>query len=306
MDGLTLNSIGDILTVWLLKIGAAALIFVVGMWLAKRLTRLAESMLQRSKLDETLIRFAGKILFAVLVTFVAIAALSQIGVQTASLIAVLGAAGLAVGLALQGSLSNFAAGVMIIGFRPFQKGDYVEAAGVSGSVDEVSIFTTTLLTPDNRKVIVPNAQITGDTITNYSAMPTRRLDLVFGIGYNDDMTKAKNVLENILKAENRVLKDPAPNIAVHELGDSSVNLICRPWVKKEDYWNLHWDLHETVKQAFDKEGISIPFPQRDMHIHNVESLSATKAASETKASAAKSSTTKKKTATKTSASKKAA
>ncbi len=306
MDAITLDSIGDLITLWLLKIAAAALIIVIGMWIAKRLTRLAQSMLKRSHLDETLISFAGKIIFAVLVTFVAIAALSQIGVQTASIIAVLGAAGLAVGLALQGSLSNFAAGVMIIGFRPFHKGDYIEAAGVSGSVEEVSIFTTTLLTPDNRKVIVPNSQITGDTITNYSAMPTRRLDLMFGIGYDDDIAKAKNVLEKMLKAEKRVLQDPAPKIAVHELADSSVNLICRPWVNKEDYWELYWELHEKVKQEFDKAGISIPFPQRDVHMYHVDSLPASKATSAAKPASTKSSTPKKKTTTKTADSKKAA
>jgi small conductance mechanosensitive channel len=202
-------------------------------------------------------------------TFVIVAAIGTLGVQTTSFVAVLGAAGLAVGFALQGSLSNFAAGVMLIVFRPFKAGDYVEAGGTAGSVQEVSIFTTVMKTPDNKKVIIPNSQITGGSITNYSAMETRRVDMVFGIGYGDNIKQAKDTLEQILAADERILKDPAPTIAVSELADSSVNFVVRPWVKTADYWAVYFDLTEKVKLTFDEKGISIPFPQQDVHMHQV-------------------------------------
>ena len=182
---------------------------------------------------------------------------------------IIAAAGLAVGFALQGTLGNFAAGVMLIVFRPFKIGDFIEAGGVTGTVEEIQIFCTIIKTGDNKKVIVPNSDIGGGTITNYSAKPTRRVDMVFGIGYEDDIKKAKQVLERILKADERILKDPAPVIAVSELADSSVNFVVRPWVKSSDYWGVFWDTHETVKVEFDKEGISIPFPQQDVHMHQV-------------------------------------
>jgi small conductance mechanosensitive channel len=201
-----------------------------------------------------------------LMTLVAITAVQELGVASHSFVAVIGAAGLAIGLALQGSLANFAAGVMIIGFRPFKAGDYIEAGGTAGTVQEVQIFSTFLKTPDNKLVIVPNGSITSDTITNYSATGTRRLDLVFGIGYGDDMKKAKQIIEETLGQDERVLEDPKPVIAVAELGDSSVNIVARPWVKTGDYWDLRFHLTETIKRRFDEEGISIPFPQRDVHL----------------------------------------
>lgn len=201
-----------------------------------------------------------------LLTFIIIAALATLGVQTTSFIAVIGAAGLAIGFALQGSLSNFAAGVMIIIFRPFKVGDYVEVGGASGTVEAIHIFSTIVNTPDNKKIIIPNSRVSGDTITNYSANDIRRVDLVVGVSYGDDIRKAKQILEKILSEEQRILKDPPFTIGVMELGDSSVNFAVRPWVKTSDYWAVYFDLTERVKTTFDENGISIPFPQRDIHL----------------------------------------
>jgi small conductance mechanosensitive channel len=190
-------------------------------------------------------------------------------VETTSFIAILGAAGLAVGFALQGSLSNFAAGVMLIIFRPFKSGDFIEAGGTIGVVEAIQIFNTVLRTPDNKMVIVPNSNITGGNITNYSAKEDRRIDMVFGIGYDDDLKKAKEILERLISEDSRILKDPAPTVAVSELADSSVNFVVRPWVKTSDYWAVYWDFTEKVKLTFDAEGISIPYPQQDVHMHQV-------------------------------------
>lgn len=250
-------------------VGAIA-VFLIGRWISKFIVSLIRRALGRSKVDETLISFLSNIVYAALLTFVVISALGTLGIDTTSFAAVIAAAGLAIGLALQGSLSNFASGVLIIVFKPFRKGHFVEAAGVSGSVEEVTIFTTKFKTPDNKIIIVPNASITDGTITNYSKEKKRRVDMVFGIGYDDDIKLAKKTLEKILSKDKRVLKDPAPKIALHELGDSSVNFICRPWVNTPDYWDVYWDTHEAVKEEFDKAGISIPFPQSDIHIHQVE------------------------------------
>ena len=248
------------------KLLVGLVIFVIGRWIAKAITGGVRKAMQRGSHDATLIGFIGSVVYAILITFVVIAALSQVGIQTTGLVAVLGAAGLAIGLALQGSLSNFASGVLLLIFRPIKAGDYVEAGGTSGSVKEISIFTTTLHTPDNKKVIVPNAQITGGTITNYSANDTRRVDLVAGIGYGDDMGKAKEILERLCREHPLTLDDPAPTVEVAELADSSVNLIVRPWVKTSDYWRVYWDMTRSIKEAFDAEGVSIPFPQRDVHL----------------------------------------
>jgi small conductance mechanosensitive channel len=202
-----------------------------------------------------------------LLTFVILAALSQIGIQTTSFIAVIGAAGLAVGLALQGSLANFAAGFLLIMFRPFKVGDFIEGAGVMGTVESLQIFTTQLRTPDNKKIIIPNASLTGDNIVNWSATGTRRVDMVFGIGYDDDIDRAKQVINEIIAADERILKDPKPQVAVSELADSSVNFVARPWVKTGDYWSVFFDTTEAVKKRFDAEGISIPYPQSDVHVY---------------------------------------
>jgi small conductance mechanosensitive channel len=200
-----------------------------------------------------------------------IAALSTLGFETTSFIAVIGAAGLAIGFALQGSLANFASGVMLIIFRPFSVGNFVEAGGQSGSVEEIRIFSTVLKTPDNKMVIIPNSKITGDNIVNYSAKDQRRIDMVFGIGYGDDLQRAKQILERIIAEDSRILDDPAVTIGVLELGDSSVNFAVRPWVKTADYWAVYFDLMEKVKLTFDREGISIPFPQRDVHLFQAAS-----------------------------------
>ena len=249
-----------------LKVLAALAILLFGRLAVGIATGIVRRLLTRSNVDVTLTRFVSNLTKFALMTVVAIMALGALGIQTASFVAILGAAGLAVGLALQGSLANFAAGVLLIIFRPFKAGDFVEAGGTMGSVQEIQIFTTVLLTPDNKKIIVPNSQVTGGTITNFSAMDTRRVDLVFGIGYGDDIKKAKETLEKIVTEDPRVLKDPAPTIAVSELADSSVNFVVRPWVKSSDYWAVYFDLHEKVKQTFDAQGISIPFPQRDVHL----------------------------------------
>ena len=244
----------------------AIVIFYVGRLVTRMLVRALGRLLQKQEVDETLQRFTCNLVRIGLLVFVIIAAVSALGIQTASLIAVLGAAGLAIGLALQGSLSNFAAGVLIVLFRPYKVGDWVEAAGTAGSVEEVQILTTVLRTGDNRRVIVPNSQIMNSVITNYSANDTRRVDLVIGVGYTDDLDKVRTTLEELVTADERVLNEPACQIAVSELADSSVNFIVRPWVATSDYWGVFFDLTEAVKKRFDAEGISIPFPQHDVHL----------------------------------------
>jgi small conductance mechanosensitive channel len=252
-----------------LKLVTALIIFIIGRWVARRLAGLVEKCMTKAGTDSTLTGFLRNIVYIGLLTFVILAAIAQLGVQTTSFIAVLGAAGFAVGLALQGSLANFAAGVLIIIFRPFKSGDFVEAGGVAGVVENIQIFTTTMRTGDNKTIIIPNGQITSGTIVNYSTKDTRRVDMVIGVGYGDDLDKVRRVLEEILKEDERVLEDPAPTIGVLELADSSVNFAVRPWVKSADYWPVYFALHEKVKKRFDKEGISIPFPQQDVHIHQV-------------------------------------
>ena len=254
-----------------IKIVIALLIFLVGKWLSRKLSILLSKLLQKNKVDQILVRFLENISYYTLMIMVLIAAAGQLGIATTSFLTVLGAAGLAIGLALKSSLSNFASGVMLILFRPFSVGDFITAGGASGTVNSVNIFNTVLITPDNQKVIVPNNSITSGNITNVTANPTRRINLVIGIGYEDDILKAKEVLMGVLKSEPRVLSEPAPSVAVSELGDSSVNFVVRPWVKTGDYWKTLCDLTEKIKLTFDKEGISIPYPQRDIHHHNKES-----------------------------------
>jgi len=198
--------------------------------------------------------------------FVVLAALSQLGIQTTSFIAILGAAGLAVGLALQGSLANFASGFLMIIFRPIRVGDFIEGAGTAGTVEEIAIFTTTLVTPDNKTVIVPNGSLTGDNIVNWTLKGTRRVDMTMGIGYDDDIDKARQIMQDVMANDDRILKDPAPQIAVVELADSSVNFVVRPWAKASDYWGVYMTTTENIKKAFDANGISIPYPQRDVHV----------------------------------------
>ena len=252
---------------WGINIVMALVIFMVGKFIAKVLVNIAKKIMTKAKIDSILVNFIGSIISTVLLLFVVIASLDQLGVDTTSLIALIGAAGLAIGLALQGSLQNLASGVMLIVFRPFNDGDFIEAAGVTGVVETIGIFTTTMRSGDNREIIVPNGAIFGGTITNYSRRATRRVDMVFGIGYDDDIKKAKDILNRILDEDERILKDPAPVVAVAELADSSVNFNVRPWCATGDYWNVYFDTHEKVKLAFDAEGISIPYPQMDVHQH---------------------------------------
>jgi small conductance mechanosensitive channel len=260
----------DVIIHWLstysLKIVAAILVLVIGSWLSKKISNLIARILEKNKVDVTLVGFLSNIIYYALVIMVVIAAAGQLGINTTSFLTIVGAAGLAIGLALKDSLSNFAAGVMLILFRPFKVGDVVNAGGVVGKVESINIFNTILNTPDNQRVIVPNNSITSGVITNITANATRRVDLVVGIGYGDNIGHAKEVLNEIVASESRVLKDPAPTIAVVELGDSSVNLVVRPWVKTEDYWDVYFALTEKVKVTFDEKGISIPFPQRDIHM----------------------------------------
>ncbi|MGI9248857.1 MAG: mechanosensitive ion channel family protein, partial [Woeseiaceae bacterium] len=223
--------------------------------------------MQKQEVDKTLETFVCNLVRMALLVVVIIAAIGALGVQTTSFIAIFGAAGLAVGLALQGSLSNFAAGVLIVLFRPYKVGDYIEGAGISGSVEQVQILTTVLKTPDNKEVIVPNSQIMTSIITNYSANDTRRVDMVVGVSYSDDLDKVHKTIRSLVAADDRILDDPACAIAVLELGDSSVNFVVRPWVKTADYWDVRFDMTEAIKRRFDKEGISFPFPQQDVHLY---------------------------------------
>jgi len=251
---------------FLINLVVAALIFLIGRWISRAITKFTRSRMEKANVDAALVSFVSSLLYATLLILVILAALGQLGIKTTGFVAILGAAGLAVGLALQGSLSNFAAGVLIIMFRPFRVGDVIEAGGALGAVQDITILTTVLHTPDNRKIIVPNSAIMGGNIVNITANETRRCDMVFGVGYNDDLQKVQSILEEIVASDERCLKDPAPTIVVGELADSSVNFFVRPWVKKEDYWGVYFDMHRKVKERFDKEGISIPFPQRDVHL----------------------------------------
>ena len=264
-----LSQLVEQVVLWVPNVLWAIGIYVIGKLAAKIVRSILRGVMRKGKADETLTVFATNIVYAALMAFVVIAALGKLGVQTNSLVAILATAGLAVGFALQGSLGNFAAGVMIIMFRPFKIGDFVEAGGVTGKVKDIQIFSTVIDTPDNKRMIVPNGTITGDVITNYDGNPTRRVDLVAGIGYGDDTEEAKRILEDILDKEPLVLKDPAPGVAMVELADSSVNFNVRPWCKAGDYWTVYSSVTEQIKLRFDAAGISIPYPQQDVHMHSV-------------------------------------
>jgi small conductance mechanosensitive channel len=262
-----MGKLQELLVVHGIKIIIALVIFIVGRWIVKAVRNFIKSMMTKKNVDPAVNSFVCSLIYVTLLIFVIIAALAQVGIQTTSLIAVVGAASLAIGLALQGSLANFAAGVLLIIFRPFKVGDYVECAGIAGAVDEMQIFTTQLKSPDNKKIIVPNAKLLGDVIINYSAKETRRVDLVIGVSYSDDLQKVEKVLTDVLSQDKRVLNDPAPTIAVLELADSSVNFAVRPWVKTGDYWSVYFTLTKNIKMRLDAEGIAIPFPQRDVHLY---------------------------------------
>jgi small conductance mechanosensitive channel len=265
-DPTVVDRIVDSLTIYGMQILAAIIILVVGLWLAKKIKALFVTALQKKEVDATLVGFFSSMLYGALVVFIVIAAIGKLGVQTTSFIAVIGAAGLAVGLALQGSLSNFASGVLLIIFKPFKAGNFIKAGGEAGVVVEVGILTTEMKTPDNVKIVMPNSAIMSGAITNFSAHPTRRVDMIVGVGYGDDLNKAKKIMEDIIAADERVLKDPAPQIAVSNLGDSSVDFVVRPWVNAADFWAFKFDFTKAVKEKFDAEGVSIPFPQRDIHV----------------------------------------
>jgi len=250
-----------------MSLGKAIIIFYVGKLIVGLLMRATRKIMQARDVDETLESFVLSLARMILMLFVIIASIGALGVETTSFAAVIAAAGLAIGLALQGSLSNFASGVLIVLFRPYKVGDFIEAAGISGVVEEVEILTTVFKTGDNKRVIVPNGQVMGSVITNYSANDTRRVDMVIGVGYDDDLDKVRATLEELIAADDRILDEPAHKIAVSELGDSSVNFIVRPWVKTADYWGVMFDLTEAIKKRFDKEGISFPFPQQDVHVY---------------------------------------
>jgi len=254
------------LTEYGLRVVIAIAVFIIGRIIAKKLTSLLKMLLEKASWDATLIKFITNLSYILLLFVVLIITLQTLGIDTTSFVAILGAATLAIGFALKDNLSNFAAGVMLLIFRPFEVGHFIEAGGVSGVVEEIGVFNTTLRTGDNKVIFVPNSSIVGGSITNYSLKDTRRVDLVIGVSYEDDLKKVKEVIWDILNSDDRILKDPAPTVAVSELADSSVNFVVRPWVKTQDYWAVYFDLLETIKIRFDQEGISIPYPQLDVHL----------------------------------------
>lgn len=260
------NNLVSFATTYGIRVIGAIIILIVGRIAAGFIRRMLVKLLNNRQVDPAVVSFTGSLFYFLVLAIAVIASLAKFGVETTSFVAVMGAAGFAVGFALQGSLGNFAAGVLILVLRPYRVGDYIEAAGVAGSVKEVQLFTTVLATPDNVRILVPNGKVYGEVIKNYTANPTRRIDLVIGIGYGSSIKKAHDILTEILKSEDRVLEDPAPTIAVAELADSSVNFVVRPWVKKEDYWNVRFDLTEKIKLRLDEADIEIPFPQRTVHM----------------------------------------
>jgi small conductance mechanosensitive channel len=256
----------SLVTTWGLRVVGAIAVLLIGRWVAARIRNGVRAALERRQTDETLSPFLSGIAYWLTMAFVVVAVLGLFGIPTASLVAVLGAAGLAVGLALQGTLSHFAAGVMLLVFRPFRVGDGVEVGGDRGKVEEIGIFSTVLNTPDNVRTIIPNAEAWGKPIKNYSATETRRVDLVIGVGYEDDLSVAKQTIERVVRADERVLADPEPQVAVSNLGDSSVDFVVRPWCTADDYWDVRFDLTRRIKEELEGSGCSIPFPQRDVHL----------------------------------------
>jgi len=253
-------------TTYGIKIVGAIVILILGRIAAGIGRNIVGRVLEKAQSDPAIISFVRHLTYIVILVFAVLAALAKFGIQTASFVAILGAAGFAVGFALQGSLANFAAGVLILALRPFKMGDYIMGAGQAGTVKGISLFTTELSTPDNVKILVPNGKLFGDVITNWSVYDTRRVDLVIGIGYGSDIQKAYEVIDGLIKGDSRILTDPAPQIAVSELADSSVNFVVRPWVNRADYWDVKFDMTRKIKEAFDANGIEIPFPQRVVHM----------------------------------------
>lgn len=267
---ITESNIVDLLISGGINLLIAIAIFVVGKWIARMVQNTFEKLLRRREVDEVLVDFLGTIVFTLVVVAAVVAAFDQIGIPATSFMAIIGAAGLAIGLALKDSLSNFASGVMLVLFRPFTKGDFIDAGGVTGVVDEVRLVSTTIITPDNKLVTVPNSLVYNSTITNYSAKETRRLDMVFGVGYDDDLKVAAGVLEKICREHPKVLDNPATGIFISNLGDSSVDFGVRPWVKGDDYWGVRAEILESAKIELEAAGCSIPYPQSDVHMHQVD------------------------------------
>lgn len=253
-----------------LKIIAALAIFFIGKWGVRKTTAFSKKIMLKAQIDLTLIEFLENVIYFTLFIVIVLASLNALGINTTSFLAIFGAASLAIGLALKDSLSNIGAAVLIIIFKPFKVGDFINAADASGTVEGINLFSTIMATPDNNTIMVPNSTIIGSNITNYSSKPIRRINLIFGIDYNDDLKLAKEILTRIIKEDDRVLKEPAPFVAVNELADNSVNLLFRLWVKTEQYWDVHFEMLEKVKLAFDEKGISIPFPQMNIHIQKEE------------------------------------
>ncbi len=246
----------------------AIVTLIIGLWIIGIVGKIIARALDRGNADPSLRRFLVSVVTVLLKVLLLVSVASMVGIATTSFVAIIGAAGLAIGLALQGSLANFAGGVLVLLFKPYKVGDYIDAQGVNGSVREIQVFNTVLKTPDNKTIIIPNGAISNGIITNFSTEPTRRVDMVFGIGYADDVQKAKDVLKRLIDEDERIMQDPAPQIVLSQLGDSSVNFTIRVWCQATDYWSIYFDMHEKVKLTFDAEGISIPFPQRDVHVYN--------------------------------------
>ena len=268
LDGNLWNQLSELLSSFGISLFIALSILIIGRQVVKILIKVISTALERSNTEDTVRIFVTNLLNTLLMIVVFIAAINQLGIQTTSIIAVLGAAGLAIGLALQGSLSNFAAGILIVIYRPYKVGDYIQADNHLGTVDDIQIFSTVLKTPDNKLVVVPNGSIMNGSIVNFSNQDKRRVDIIASCGYEDDIDKVKSVLADILSKDDRILNEPKPRIAVSELADSSVNFIVRPWVKNSDYIDVYYSLLEEIKKRFDQEGIAIPYPQTDVHIHN--------------------------------------
>jgi small conductance mechanosensitive channel len=263
-----LTTLQELAATWGLRVLGALAFLLVGRIVARAVGRAVERALKRSHFDETLTPFIGNIAYTLVLVAVVIAAAGMVGIQAGSFIAIIGAAGLAVALAFQGTLSNFASGIMLLTFRPFQVGDFVDAGGTAGAVQEIGVFTTTLSTPDNVRIIIPNSQISGAIIKNFSANENRRVDLVVGVGYDDDLNVARDTILKVIRADERVLEDPAPVVAVDNMGASSVDFVVRPWVKGADYWEAKWALTKALKEELEAAGCNIPYPQRDVHLYS--------------------------------------
>jgi small conductance mechanosensitive channel len=263
-----LVTLQELATTWGLRVLGALAFLLVGRIVARSVGRSVERALKRSHFDETLTPFIGNTVYTLVLLAVVIAAAGMVGIQAGSFIAIIGAAGLAVALAFQGTLSNFASGIMLLTFRPFQVGDFVDAGGTAGSVKEIGVFTTTLATPDNVKIILPNSQVSGAIIRNFSANETRRIDLVVGVGYDDDLNVARDTILKVIRADERVLEEPAPVVAVDNMGASSMDFVVRPWVKGADYWEAKWALTKALKEELEAAGCNIPYPQRDVHLYS--------------------------------------